>query len=81
VSAPVVATDSRRVDIQVLRAVIVPNPLTSHNLVSDMQLASLDGGGAMPTFGELYGHDGKPIEQLMRYATTGYSLDFLLPKA
>jgi FkbM family methyltransferase len=57
---------------------IVPNPLTSHNLVSDMQLTSLDAGGAMSTFGELYGHDGKPIEQLMRYATTGYSLDFLL---
>ena len=60
------------------RIVIVPNPLTSENMVAAFHLTMLDEGGAMSTFGEELGHDGTPIQARMDYQTTGVSLDFLL---
>ncbi len=57
--------------------VIIPNPLASANQVASFHLSMLDEGGAMSTFGEELGHDGRPIESRMEYQTTGMSLDFL----
>lgn len=60
------------------RVVIVPNPLTSENLVADFHLSMLDEGGAMSTFGADFGHDGAPLTAMMNYRTLGMSLDFML---
>jgi len=60
------------------RTIIVPNPLTSKNQVSNLHMSSLEEGGAMSTFGETYGHDGLPLVEQMGFQTIGYSLDFLI---
>jgi len=60
------------------RIVIVPNPLTERNQVSAFHLSMLDEGGAMSTFGQDYGHDGRTLASQLDYETSGLSLDFLL---
>jgi FkbM family methyltransferase len=60
------------------RVIIIPNPLTARNQISDLHMSSLDEGGALSTFGEQFGHSGHPIQEQMHFQTTGYSLDFLM---
>lgn len=60
------------------RVIIIPNPLTARNQISDLHMSSLDEGGALSTFGEQFGQDGQPIQEQMHFQTTGYSLDFLI---
>ena len=59
------------------RVVIIANPLTSVNSVAEFNLSSLEAGGAMSTFGETYGHDGKELNIELSYRTLGFSLDSL----
>jgi len=59
------------------RVVIVTNPLTATNSIASFNLSSLDAGGAMSTFGETFGHDGKDLDLKLSYSTVGFSLDSL----
>jgi FkbM family methyltransferase len=59
------------------RVVIVPIPLTEANEIASFNMTSTDEGGALSTFGHGFGHDGQPIQPVMRYMTMGFSLDFL----
>lgn len=60
------------------RIVIVPSPLTERNGIASFQLAMLDEGGSMSTFGQDFGHDGSPPKSVLEYDTIGMSLDFML---
>jgi FkbM family methyltransferase len=59
------------------RVVVVANPLTASNSIASFNLSSDEAGGAMSTFGETYGHDGKPLDLKLSYVTVGLSLDSL----
>lgn len=54
---------------------IVPLPLSGKTGASKMHMPSKESGGALSTFGELYGWDGKPILQLFEFQTIGVSMD------
>jgi len=60
------------------RIVIVPTPLTERNEVAAFHLSMLDEGGAMSTFGQNYGHDGKSLDSQLEYETIGMSLDSMI---
>ena len=71
---------SRNIDANQLsdQVVIVPSPLTSSNQIAAFSMSEIVEGEAMSTFGESYGHDGKPLATAMSYRTLGYALDFLV---
>jgi FkbM family methyltransferase len=54
---------------------IVPLPLSDKIGASKMHMPSIESGGALSTFGELYGWDGKPILQVFEFQTIGVSMD------
>ncbi len=56
------------------RATIVPLPLAARRAVSRMQLTSTQWGGALSTFGESFGFDGKPIRPVFEFSTIGLSM-------
>jgi len=56
------------------RVVIVPLPLAETLGVSKLNMSSTDWGGAMSTFGEAYGHDGKSLEKVFEFPTVGLSM-------
>lgn len=60
------------------RIVIVSNPLTDDNRVADFSVSSQVRGGALNSFGEVFGHDGEHHNSVLRYRTLGVNLDFLL---
>ena len=56
------------------KAVIVPLPLSEALGVSRLNMTSTDWGGAMSTFGEAYGHDGRPLRKIFEFPTIGLSM-------
>lgn len=56
------------------KAVIVPLPLSERIGVSKLNMSSTDWGGAMSTFGEAYGHDGKSLRKVFEFPTVGLSM-------
>lgn len=55
--------------------VIIPLPLTSSLQTSTLNVTSTDWGGALCTFGQSYGDDGKPLSRIFEYSTVGLSMD------
>jgi FkbM family methyltransferase len=56
---------------------IIPVPLTKEITQSNFSLSTVVEGGALSTFGELYGHDGSPLDVNFSYRTIGIPLDLL----
>lgn len=56
------------------KVVIVPLPLSEALAVSKLSMSSTDWGGAMSTFGEAYGHDGKALRKIFEFPTIGLSM-------
>ena len=54
--------------------VIVPLPLTNKLQRSSLNMTSTDWGGAMSTFGESYGHDGRSLEKIFEFETIGITI-------
>lgn len=56
------------------RATIVPLPLTDKLAISRLNMTSTDWGGALSTFGQDYGHDGKALHRIFEFGTVGVSM-------
>jgi FkbM family methyltransferase len=53
---------------------IVPLPLSDALGVSQLNMSTTEWGGALSTFGQSYGHDGKPFAPTFRFSTVGLSM-------
>lgn len=56
------------------RAIIVPLPLAAARGVNRLRMTSTEWGGALSTFGEDYGYDGKPLKPIFEFQTAGMSM-------
>lgn len=56
------------------KIVIIPLPLSESLGVSRLNMTSTDWGGAMSTFGEAYGHDGRAMRKIFEFPTVGLSM-------
>lgn len=56
------------------RATIVPLPLSDTLAVSALNMSSTDWGGALSTFGQGYGHDGRALHKMFEFQTIGISM-------
>lgn len=56
------------------RITIVPLPLAESIAVSKLNMTTTEWGGALSTFGQSYGHDGKPMEKVFEFPTIGLSM-------
>ncbi|MFI5346417.1 MAG: FkbM family methyltransferase [Elusimicrobiota bacterium] len=56
------------------KVTLVPLPLTERLAVSKLNMTSTDWGGAMSTFGQEYGHDGKVMNKIFEFSTIGLSM-------
>ena len=56
------------------RVSIVPLPLSETTALSQLNMSSVDWGGAMSTFGQDYGHDGRALSKIFEYPTLGLSM-------
>jgi FkbM family methyltransferase len=54
---------------------IVPLPVSDKLSFSTLNMTSMELGGSMSTFKEDYGHDGLPMEALLKVPTIGLSMD------
>jgi FkbM family methyltransferase len=57
------------------RIVLVPLPLTDSVTISALNMTSTEWGGALSTFGESYGFDGRPLQKSFEFSTIGVSMD------
>ncbi|MBW0434122.1 FkbM family methyltransferase [Leptospira yasudae] len=62
------------------RITIVPLALSDKLAVSKLNMTTMEWGGALSTFGETYGHDGKKIQILFEYNTLGLSMEDAVQK-
>lgn len=58
----------------VSKVTVVPLPLSGESAASQLNMSSTDWGGAMSTFGEAYGHDGRALRKIFEYPTIGVSM-------
>ena len=56
------------------RITIVPLPLSDVLSLNSLNMTSTTWGGAMSTFAQGYGHDGKPMEKIFNFPTIGLSM-------
>lgn len=56
------------------KVTIVPLPLSNRLAVSKLNMTSTDWGGALSTFGENYGHDGRVLAKIFEFSTIGLSM-------
>jgi FkbM family methyltransferase len=56
------------------RVTVVPLPLSDKLATSVLHMSNTDWGGSMSTFGQTYGHDGKPLQEVFRYGTIGLTM-------
>jgi FkbM family methyltransferase len=54
---------------------VIPLPLTDQLKLSTLNMSSMQLGGALSTFGETYGYDGKSLSSVFKYSTCGISID------
>jgi FkbM family methyltransferase len=54
---------------------IIPLPLSSGLGVSTLNMTNTEWGGALSTFGESYGYDGRPLDKAFGFSTMGVSMD------
>ncbi len=53
---------------------VVPLPLNDKLAFSLLNMGNIDWGGALSTFGQEYGHDGKPMDMVFKLPTIGLSM-------
>jgi FkbM family methyltransferase len=53
---------------------IVPLPLSDSLGVNKLNMTTTEWGGALSTFGQSYGHDGKPMARVFEFPTIGLSM-------
>lgn len=53
---------------------IIPLPLSDELALSTLNMTSTEWGGALSTFGQSYGHDGKPMQKVFEFSTLGLSM-------
>ena len=53
---------------------IIPLPLSESLNFNHLNMSSTEWGGALSTFGEEYGHDGKKLSKIFRFSTIGISM-------
>jgi FkbM family methyltransferase len=56
------------------RITVVPLPLSEALSVGTLNLSTTEWGGALSSFGQDYGHDGRPLHAVFRYPTIGLSM-------
>lgn len=56
------------------RVTIVPLPLSDKQSRSNLNMSTTEWGGALSTFGELYGQDGNPLNKIFTFSTIGISM-------
>jgi FkbM family methyltransferase len=56
------------------QAIIVPLPLTSALGISKLSMSSMEWGGALSTFGQEYGHDGRLLRKIFEVPMIGLSM-------
>jgi FkbM family methyltransferase len=56
------------------RVTIIPLPLAEEMVVNKLNMTTTHWGGALSTFGQDYGHDGKPALKVFEFATIGLSM-------
>lgn len=56
------------------KVTLVPLPLTDRLQVSTLTMSTTDWGGALSTFGEAYGYDGRALAKRFAFATIGVSM-------
>lgn len=57
------------------RVTIVPLPLSAGIELSTLNMTTTEWGGALSTFGQSYGHDGRPMAKVFEFPTIGVSMD------
>jgi FkbM family methyltransferase len=57
------------------RVTIFPLPLSSNTGAASMNLTTTDWGGALSTFGQEYGYDGKALKKVFEFRTLGIRID------
>ena len=57
------------------QVVVVPLPLSDSLKISTFNMISTDWGGALSTFGENYGDDGKALDKVFAFSTIGMSIE------
>lgn len=53
---------------------LMPLPLSGRLAVSQLNMTSTEWGGALSTFGESFGHDGRALRPIFEYQTLGVSM-------
>ena len=56
------------------QVVIVPLPLSDNLSINKLNMSTTDWGGALSTFGQLYGHDGLTLNNIFEFQTLGISM-------
>jgi FkbM family methyltransferase len=54
---------------------IVPLPLSDKLAVNTLNMTSMEWGGALSSFGQSYGHDGKLLQKVFEFPTIGLTMD------
>ena len=57
---------------------IIPLPLNNKLGISNMQLSTIEQGGALSTFEHNVGFDGKKIDKLFEFGVVGISMDLVI---
>ena len=60
------------------RIAIIPFPLSNKMGLNNMRFTTTEWGGALSTFGEDIGWDGKPIEDIFSFKTFGCTMDQII---
>lgn len=60
------------------KVTIIPVALSNNNCTSKFNLSTTTRGGALSTFDQDYGHDGKPFDHEFVYNTVGFTCDNIL---
>lgn len=53
---------------------LVPLPLSNELAVNRLRMSSMEWGGALSTFGQDYGHDGKALQNVFEFGTIGITM-------
>jgi len=54
---------------------IIPLPLSNELKINSLNMTTTEWGGALSTFGEKYGHDGKELSEIFKFNTIGLSME------
>ena len=57
------------------KIVVIPNPLTDIISQNTLNFSSAEWGGALTTFGQSYGHNGKDLKKVFEFSTLGISMN------